>query len=70
MINSKTGAIYIAEQKLADVLVLNGTTNAIVGKVKTGKIPYALTADSSANKVYVANFYSDDATVITGPAAR
>ena len=41
-----------------------------MGKVKAGTIPYAMAADSAADKIYVANMYSDDVTVITGPSPR
>ena len=50
-------------------MVYSGSTYAVLGKVKAGTIPYAMAADSAADKVYVANMYSNDVTVITGPSA-
>ena len=69
-VNARTGAIYVAEQKTGNVAVYSGTTYALLGKVKAGTIPYAMAADSSADKIYVANMYSNDVTVITGPSSR
>ena len=42
----------------------------MIGKVKAGAIPYAMAADSAAGKLYVANNYSNDVTVITVPPRR
>ena len=33
---------------------------------KTGTIPYAFAIDAEANKIYVANYGSDNVTVING----
>jgi DNA-binding beta-propeller fold protein YncE len=52
------------------VLVVDGKTNAIITTVKAGSIPYAMAVDAAANQVYVANFSSDDTTVIYGPASH
>ena len=49
------------------MLVLDGKTNTITTTVKAGTIPYAMAVDAAANQVYVANFSSDNATVIHGP---
>jgi YVTN family beta-propeller protein len=69
-VNPKTNQIYIANQKTASVLVLDGETNTTVATLKAGAIPYAMAVDTAANQVYVANFSGDNATVIHGPASH
>ncbi len=53
--NPKTNRIYIATQTTGTVLEVDGATNTLIGTVKTGKLPYAMAVDSTANLVYVAN---------------
>jgi DNA-binding beta-propeller fold protein YncE len=50
--------------------VIDGKTNLPAMKVDVGSIPYAFGIDSSADMVYVANFSSNNVTVIRGVATR
>ena len=61
--------MYIVLGALALIFAAWGAYG-IVGKVKAGAIPYAMAVDAAANLVYVANFSSDNATVIDGQSSN
>jgi DNA-binding beta-propeller fold protein YncE len=46
------------------VTVIDGKTNRPVSKVEVGTIPYAIGLDAPARLVYVANYSSNNVTVI------
>jgi DNA-binding beta-propeller fold protein YncE len=50
--------------------VIEGKTNLPVVKVDVGAIPYAFGIDPAAHVVYVANFNSNNVTVILLPAGK
>ena len=54
----------MANQRTASVTVIDGKTNLPVTKVDVGTIPYAIGIDAPAHLVYVANFSSNNVTVI------
>ena len=61
-IDPKSNRIYIANQRTASVTVIDGNTNLPAATVKVGTIPYALDVDGPL--LYVANFSSNDVTVV------
>jgi YVTN family beta-propeller protein len=61
-IDEQSDRIYVANQRTASVTVFDGKTNLPITTVDAGKIPYAIGLD--AHMVYVANFSSNDVTVI------
>jgi YVTN family beta-propeller protein len=61
-VDEQSGRIYVANQREGSVTVVDGKTNSAVTKVKVGTIPYAIGID--AHVVYVANFSSNNVTVI------
>jgi DNA-binding beta-propeller fold protein YncE len=60
----------VANQRTASVTVIDGKTTLPVVKVDVGSIPYAFGIDPAAHVVYVANFNSNNVTVIRGVATR
>jgi YVTN family beta-propeller protein len=61
-VDEQSDRIYVANQRTDSVTVFDGKTNLPVAKVDVGTIPYAIGLD--AHVVYVANFSSNNVTVI------
>ena len=61
-IDEQSDRIYVANQRTASVTVFDGKTNIPVTTVDVGTIPYAIGLD--AHVVYVANYSSNNVTVI------
>jgi DNA-binding beta-propeller fold protein YncE len=49
------------------VTVIDGKTNRPAVKVEAGTIPFAFGVDGPAHLIYVANFSSNNVTVMRGP---
>jgi len=64
-VNRATNKIYLGTTGGSNVAVIDGASHA-VGWVHTGKIPCAFAADPGLNRVYVANYASNDVTVLEG----
>jgi YVTN family beta-propeller protein len=64
-LNPATNKIYLGTTGGSNVAVIYGATYA-VSWVHTGKIPCAFAADPRLNRVYVANYASNDVTVLDG----
>jgi YVTN family beta-propeller protein len=69
-IDGQSDQIYVANQRTANVTVIDGKTNSPVMKVDAGTIPFAFAIDPSAHLVYVTNFSSNNVTVIRGPSVQ
>ena len=60
---------YITNQNDNTVSVINTATNTVIGSpITVGAAPFGVAVTLDGGKVYVANMYSNDVTVITGPS--
>jgi YVTN family beta-propeller protein len=48
------------------VSVIDGKTNAVIGNIKVGKGPSAVSVNPSTNVAYVANYHDNTISVIGG----
>jgi YVTN family beta-propeller protein len=62
--NPFTGDVYVSDLVNGRVLVINGSTGTIAGRVPTGQFPEGMVYDPRNDRLYVANFLSDNLTVI------
>ncbi len=64
--DSANGYIYVADSGSAQVTVINGANNTIVGSVSVGGDPRGLAVDAADDYIYVANAGSGNLSVIAG----
>jgi YVTN family beta-propeller protein len=65
-VNPVTNRIYIPVNCQNDVVVIDGSSNNIVGTVPTGTYPSELSINSVSNQIYVTNLDDSSLTVIDG----
>jgi YVTN family beta-propeller protein len=68
--NQATGMAYVMNTDSGTVSVVNGRINTVVATVRVGERPYVIAADPVTNKVFVANIYTDMATMIDGATSK
>ena len=66
----KRSRSMLLNQRTGSATVIDGKSNVPVVKVDVGVIPYAFGIDPAAHTVYVANFSSNNVTVILLPAGK
>ena len=64
--NPSTNVAYVANYDRDTVSVIDGKTNAVIGNIKVGKGPSAVSVNPSTNIAYVSNFDGDTVSVIDG----
>jgi YVTN family beta-propeller protein len=64
--NPITNRLYVASRNNDQLLVLHGSTHAVIGQVPTGDQPFGVAADPITNKVYVTSYQDGKLTVIDG----
>ena len=65
-VNPNTGRVYVANEYLNSLSVLDGLTGTTVATVAVGTNPRGVAVDTGANLVYVANYGSDNVSVVDG----
>ena len=67
VVNPNTGLVYVTNQGDGTVSVINGSTNTVIATIDTENItPTGIDVDTSLNKIYVANNFASNVTVIDG----
>ena len=69
-VDTSTDSIYISEDSLPDVAIVNGSTNQVVRTLDVGGVPSGIAFDPSNGYLYVANSGDDNLTVINGSTEK
>ena len=64
--NLVTNKIYVANQAVNTVTVIDGTSDSVVGTMSLGSKPQAIAIDSTTHKVYVISTHESTATILDG----
>ncbi len=64
-VDTLNGDVVIATA-IDQIVILSGASGAVIGNVTVGQTPYAVAYDSATNQIYVANFGSNNITVLNG----
>jgi len=65
-VNADTKRVYVANQYLSTISVIDEETNAIVATVAVGERPASVAVNPNTNRIYVAMAATSDVSVIDG----
>jgi YVTN family beta-propeller protein len=69
-VDTATDAVFVSEETMTDVAIINGSTNKVVRTLDVGGIPSGIAYDPSNGYLYVANSGDDNLTVINGSTEK